>query len=239
MDRMGNNHFHYYLCYQCYEGFRSPNVVNSCPLCLSELFLYEIQSNILYIGDINNHRAPPLLVHQWQSRYHEKADPCVKLERPGIVTRLIWRGRGEQPQTNRWKGGLEKLQTGIEPVIQCSQWYWCYHCRRLGHVTETDGVVSTTPPLSLTIPEIMRCQECSLDRAVRSTVATFDTHDPICWCYRCHKPYHVGGIVQSSFSSSSEPICPRCGNGQFMSPCEFPEMSSSTGMVKETHQWTM
>ncbi|CAH9121825.1 unnamed protein product [Cuscuta epithymum] len=218
---MGNNHFHYYLCYQCFEGFRSTNEVTSCRLCLSELYLYEIQSNMFYIGDINNHRAPPLLVHQWQSRYHEKSNPSLTLERPGIVTRLIWRGRGEkpQPQPTGWKGELDRLQTTIEPLIQCSQWYWCYHCRRLGHIRETGGAVLTTPPLSLIFPEIMRCQECSLERAVGSTVATVDNHDPICWCYRCHTPYRVGVIVQSSSSSSSSgPICPRCEDSRFMSP---------------------
>ncbi|CAH9121830.1 unnamed protein product [Cuscuta epithymum] len=220
MNRMRNHHFYCYLCYQCYEGFRSPKEVTSCHLCLSQS-LYEIQSITFYLGDIENHRAPPL-VGKWQSRYHKRADPLVMLQWPGIVICLIWRGKGEQPRTTGWKGGPGQLQTAIEQVMKCGQLYWCYHCRKLGHTRETNGVESIMTPLTPTTPEIMRCQECSGERAVRFTDATIDNHDPIYWCYGCRKPYHVGGIVQysssSSSSSSSEPICPQCGGDQFMSP---------------------
>ncbi|CAH9097692.1 unnamed protein product [Cuscuta europaea] len=142
------------------------------------------------------------------------------LQRPGIVICLTWRGKGEQPRTTGWKGGAGQLQTAIEQVMKCSQLYWCYHCRKLGHTRETNSAESImTPPLTPTTPEIMRCQDCLGERAVRFTDATIDNHNPIYWCYGCRKPYYVGGIVQSSSSSSSsELICPQCGGDHLMSP---------------------
>ncbi|CAH9093378.1 unnamed protein product [Cuscuta epithymum] len=197
----GTQNYHY-LCCHCHWGFSSAHEAILCPQCFLEL-LYEIKSITFYLKDINDHQEPPL-PFRWQSRNDEETEPFLMLRRPGVVIRLRWPRRGFQLQTNEWKGRSEELQSAIEHVTQCNQWYWCYECRKVGTLNQ-DNIVSSYPL------EIIQCSECLRHRTDRFTNTTIDSHDHYNWCYQCHTPH----VVTSS--SSFENICPRCGAGdQFM-----------------------
>ncbi|CAH9121854.1 unnamed protein product [Cuscuta epithymum] len=224
MDDTINYH---YLCYhcECIVSSSSPHRGTSCPRCLSRL-IYEIQSITFYIKDIGNHQMAPV---RWHGRPKSdgEIESYLMTKRAGVVIRLRWNKKGVAPPTNRWKGPGQ-LQSAVEQVTKCNQWYWCYDCQRRGTL-DLSAIISSSRD-----SEVICCRENLFHRAIRFTDATIDNQDHFYWCYQCHRP-HV--IISSTSSSSSESICPQCQSDQFMSIIHIRRTWVVFGDLELHHSW--
>ncbi|CAH9121831.1 unnamed protein product [Cuscuta epithymum] len=174
-----------YLCSLCHGEFRSAHEATSCRLC-SYSYIYEIESITFYLRDSDNHEKTGLVAWRWRSRnHHPERESSFIPQQPGVVIRLRRdRISWVSPLASMVGGTSHQLQSTVENITHCNEWYWCYQCNK-PHTLDSNVVVSSS-----SLPEIIQCHQNPTHRTIRFTDAlSYNSFNDCHWCYRCERPH--------------------------------------------------